>query len=118
MNTGRTLKIESNAEGRVYPTDVTLVTARNIDEPMTVMEQNKRAATDEMKFLEIENCTHFYGHKNEIHQLGTHICRSHRPRGLRYELSSLVRSLGSWVPIPLKAWMSVCVYSVLVLFCV
>jgi hypothetical protein len=34
---------------------------------------------------------------------------------LRHELSSLARTLGSWVPIPLKAWMSVCVYSVFVL---
>jgi hypothetical protein len=40
------------------------------------------------------------------------------PRGLRQELSSLPRTLGSWVRIPLKAWMSMCVYSVFVLFCV
>jgi hypothetical protein len=44
--------------------------------------------------------------------------RSQRPRGLRHELSSLARMLGSWVRIPLKAWMSVCVYSVFVLSCV
>jgi hypothetical protein len=37
------------------------------------------------------------------------------PRGLRHELSSLARTLGSWVRIPLEAWMSVCVYSVFVL---
>jgi hypothetical protein len=35
-------------------------------------------------------------------------------RGLRHELSSLARTLGSWVRIPLQAWMSVCVYSVCV----
>jgi hypothetical protein len=29
------------------------------------------------------------------------------PRGLRHELSSLARTLGSWARIPLKAWMSV-----------
>jgi hypothetical protein len=29
-------------------------------------------------------------------------------------LSSLARTLGSWVRIPLEAWMSVCVYSVFV----
>jgi hypothetical protein len=29
------------------------------------------------------------------------------PRGLRHELSSLARTLGSWVRFPLKAWMSV-----------
>jgi hypothetical protein len=38
------------------------------------------------------------------------------PRGLRHELSSLARKLGSWVRIPLKAWMPVCAYSVFVLF--
>jgi hypothetical protein len=40
------------------------------------------------------------------------------PSDLRHELSSLARTLGSWVPIPLKAWMSVCVYSVCVVLCV
>jgi hypothetical protein len=40
------------------------------------------------------------------------------PRGLRHELSSLARTLGSWVRIPLKAWMSVCIYSMFVLPCV
>jgi hypothetical protein len=38
--------------------------------------------------------------------------------GLKHELSSLAEILGSWVPIPLEAWMSVCVYSVFVLSCV
>jgi hypothetical protein len=33
-------------------------------------------------------------------------------------LRSLARTLGSWVRIPLEAWMSVCVYSVRVLLCV
>jgi hypothetical protein len=42
-------------------------------------------------------------------------CRSRWPRGLRYELSSLVLSLGSWVRIAIKVWMSVCVYSMFVL---
>jgi hypothetical protein len=32
--------------------------------------------------------------------------RSQWPRGLRHELSSPARALGSWVRIPLKAWMS------------
>jgi hypothetical protein len=39
-------------------------------------------------------------------------------RGLRHELSSPAQTLGSWVRIPLKAWMSVCLYSVFVLSCV
>jgi hypothetical protein len=44
-------------------------------------------------------------------------CRSQWPRGLRHEPSSPARTLGSWIRIPLKAWMSVCFYSVFVLFC-
>jgi hypothetical protein len=46
-------------------------------------------------------------------------CRSQWPRGLRHELSSLDRTLRSWVRIPLKGMdVSVCVYSVFVLSCV
>jgi hypothetical protein len=45
-----------------------------------------------------------------------HTSRSQWPRGLRHELSSNARTLGSWVRIAPKAWMSVCVYSVFVLF--
>jgi hypothetical protein len=37
------------------------------------------------------------------------------PRGLRHEPSSPAPTLGLWVRIPLKARMSVCVYSVFVL---
>jgi hypothetical protein len=37
---------------------------------------------------------------------------------LRHELPSLARTPGSWVRIPLKAWLSVCVFSVFMLFCV
>jgi hypothetical protein len=37
------------------------------------------------------------------------------PRGLRHERFSLARKLRSWVRIPLKAWMSLCVYSLFVL---
>jgi hypothetical protein len=48
----------------------------------------------------------------------TGICRLRQPSDLRHELSSLARTLGPWVRIPLKAWMSVCVYSVFVLSCV
>jgi hypothetical protein len=44
--------------------------------------------------------------------------RSQWPRGLRHEMSSPARNLLSWVGIPLKAWMSICVYSVFVLSCV
>jgi hypothetical protein len=35
-----------------------------------------------------------------------------------HEQSSPARTLGSWVRIPLEEWMSVCAYSVLLLFCV
>jgi hypothetical protein len=34
--------------------------------------------------------------------------RSQWPRGLRHEMCSPARTLGSWVRIPLEAWMSVC----------
>jgi hypothetical protein len=44
--------------------------------------------------------------------------RSQRPCGLRHEPSSPARTQGSWVGIPLEAWMSVCVYFVFMLFCV
>jgi hypothetical protein len=43
------------------------------------------------------------------------IGRSQWPRDLRHELTSLARTLRSRARIPLKAWMSVCVYSVSVL---
>jgi hypothetical protein len=46
------------------------------------------------------------------------LCRSQWPCGLRYELSSLARTLGSWVRIPLKASVSVCVYCVCDVLCV
>jgi hypothetical protein len=45
-------------------------------------------------------------------------CRSHWTWGVRHELSLLARTLGSWVWIPLRAWMSVCVYSVCIVLCV
>jgi hypothetical protein len=44
--------------------------------------------------------------------------RSQWPRALRHEPSLPARTLGSWVQIPLEAWLSVCVDSVFVLFCV
>jgi hypothetical protein len=43
-------------------------------------------------------------------------CRSQRLRSLRHEPSSPARTLGSWVRIPLEAWLSVCVHSVFVFF--
>jgi hypothetical protein len=43
--------------------------------------------------------------------------RSQWPGGLWHEMFSLARTLGSWVRIPLKAWMSVCVYSMFLLGC-
>jgi hypothetical protein len=43
--------------------------------------------------------------------------RSCRPRGLRHELFSPAQTLGSWVRIPLEAWMYVCIYSVCPVLC-
>jgi hypothetical protein len=42
--------------------------------------------------------------------------RSQLPRGLRHELSSLASTLGSWVRITLKTWMSVCMFILFVSF--
>jgi hypothetical protein len=36
--------------------------------------------------------------------------RSQWLRGPRHELSSLARTMGSWVRSPLEVWMSICVY--------
>jgi hypothetical protein len=47
-----------------------------------------------------------------------HAVADHSGRVVRHELSSLAGTLGSWVRILLTKWMSVCVYPVLVLFCV
>jgi hypothetical protein len=44
--------------------------------------------------------------------------RSQWSSGLRHEPFSLARTLGSWIQIPHRGWMSVCVYAVFVLFCV
>jgi hypothetical protein len=46
------------------------------------------------------------------------LSRSQWPRCLRHEPSSPDRTLGSWVRIPLNAWMSVCIYFIFMLFCV
>jgi hypothetical protein len=54
--------------------------------------------------------------KYKLHLVGVQeVNRSRRPRCLRRELSSPAPTLRSWGRIPLEAWMSVCVYSVLVL---
>jgi hypothetical protein len=45
--------------------------------------------------------------KASLNKLGNKQCRLQWPRGLRHDLSSLVRTLGLWVRIPFKAWMSV-----------
>jgi hypothetical protein len=63
------------------------------------------------KVLNLNECSFI-----QRQQVGT--SRSQWPRGLSHEPSSPARTLGSWVRIPLKAWMSACIYSVFVLFCV
>jgi hypothetical protein len=44
-------------------------------------------------------------------------CRSQWPRSLRHELSSSVRTLGSWVRMQLKAWVSAFILFVLSCVC-
>jgi hypothetical protein len=72
-----------------------------------------------IKFIEIDIWVYFkflFSARNtEEWSLGW---RSQWPRGLRHELSSPPRRLGSWVWISLDAWMFVYVYSVFVLSCV
>jgi hypothetical protein len=50
----------------------------------------------------------------ELYGIKKFTSKSKWPRGLRHELSSPARTMGSGVRIPLKAWMFVCVYSVCV----
>jgi hypothetical protein len=45
------------------------------------------------------------------------VSRSQWPLGLRHELSSPAQTLGSWVPIPREAWMSVRVYYICAVLC-
>jgi hypothetical protein len=54
----------------------------------------------------------------QLRPLRNTIIRSQWPRGIRHELSSLAWIPELWVRIPLKAWVSVYVYSTFVLFCV
>jgi hypothetical protein len=66
-----------------------------------------------------ENRFYYHGEKHSYYIIT--IISSGRirwPRGLRYEPSSLARTLGSWVGIPFEAWMSVCVCSVCAVVCV
>jgi hypothetical protein len=55
---------------------------------------------------------------SDLYRSGLVHRRSQWPRGLRHEPSPPARTLGSWIQIPLEAWMFVCVYSMFVLFCV
>jgi hypothetical protein len=71
-----------------------------------------------LAFLSCICCTSMSGFPLTPHHfrfLNSHVyclCQSRWPRGLRHELSSLIRTLGSLFRMPLEAWMSVCVYSV------
>jgi hypothetical protein len=56
-------------------------------------------------------------HRLNCSSLYFKVCRSQWPCGLRHELSSLARMLRSWVPIPLKVWMSVLCAFILWLCC-
>jgi hypothetical protein len=60
-----------------------------------------------------KGCTAIDEQMNELNMYIAIGCRSQWPRGLRHELSSLARTLGSRVRIPLEAWMSVFILFVL-----
>jgi hypothetical protein len=61
-------------------------------------------------------CSHIKGYHSYF--VVGNLRGSQWPCGLRHEMSSPARTLGSWVRIPLEAWMFVFVYSVFVLSCV
>jgi hypothetical protein len=69
--------------------------------PFSVMKVNVSQTVPQINF-----CVHFV--------FLPPIRRSQWPHGLRRELSSLARTRRSWVRIPFKVWMFVCVYSVFV----
>jgi hypothetical protein len=69
----------------------------------------------EMNSIKLHSKTWFLGNIYKLYNIFTSWCltgRSQWLRGLRHEMSSLSRTLGLWVRIQLKTWMSVCVYSV------
>jgi hypothetical protein len=76
--------------------------------------KNSRSTSSSYTKILLENAS--YQKQNKI--LLNHISsRSQWPTGLRYEMSSPARTLGSWVRIPLKASMSVlCAF--ILCFCV
>jgi hypothetical protein len=59
-------------------------------------------------------CPHLASYCVELCHCHVDPLPSQWPHGLRHELSSLARTLGSWVRIPLKVRMFICVYSVCV----
>jgi hypothetical protein len=67
-----------------------------------------------VKKINLSNCIC----KSIMHFQETKFHADQWPRGLKHELSSPALTLGSWVRIPLEAWMSVCTYSVFMLLCV
>jgi hypothetical protein len=52
----------------------------------------------------------YYDDYNDFTILWIYIRQTQWPRGLRHELSSLPQTLGSWVRISLKTWMSMCTF--------
>jgi hypothetical protein len=71
----------------------------------------ERTDTDSCLGVKISN-------KNRLKEVRSRTCQSQWPRALKHEPSSPARALGSWIRIPLEAWMSVCVYSVCAVLCV
>jgi hypothetical protein len=80
----------------------------------TKLEHNPAGRTASLSFIWTAACGDdtLVGHS--VPKINVYECmvklsrrRLQWPRGLWHELSSLPRTLGSWVRIPLKAWMSV-----------
>jgi hypothetical protein len=82
---------------------------------VSITKINRFVIFREIIAIYCENCTkhvntHYVGKMQSFFYIkagGTYNYPSQWPRGLKHELSSLTRKLGSWVRIPLKTWMSV-----------
>jgi hypothetical protein len=90
-----------------YHRDLNLAACSIVPQPTTLQR-----APINMLYTSILRYCFFYNF------VATFISRSQRPRSLGHEQYSPSWTLWSWVWIPLEAWISVCVYSVFMLFCV
>jgi hypothetical protein len=98
--TKKDFEVIFSSRGKIWPGDIAHAFLCTIDLGCFALETKfDCSSVDRLLCLSLCNVEHVRS-------------RSQWPRSLRNELSSLVRTLRSGNRIPLKAWMSVCVYSV------